>query len=141
MLWDTRAMSDLDENKAVVRRHLEEAISQNRPELWDEIMADDFTLHHPLVGPGREAYARSVALLREGFPDLSEEVLDIVAEGDRVVVRYIERGTHTAAFMGLAPTGRRYEKHGFALYRLAGGRLAEVWVQEDDRGFERQVFG
>ncbi len=134
-------MDTRDANKAVVLRHLEEAISKNRPELWDELMADDFTLHHPMVAPGRDAYAHSVAVLRAGFPDLSEEVLDIVAEDDRVVVRYVERGTHTGDFMGMAPTGRRYEKQGFALYRLAGGRLCEVWVQEDDQGFARQIFG
>jgi steroid delta-isomerase-like uncharacterized protein len=134
-------MSAEEENKAVVRRHLEQAVSQGRHEVWDEIMAEDFVLHHPMVPPGRAAYARSVEILREGFPDLREEVLDLVAEGDRVVARYIERGTHTGTFFGLPPSGRAYEKHGLALYRLAGGRLAEVWIQEDERGFERQIFG
>ena len=68
------------------------------------------------------------------------EVLDLLAENDRVMVRYIERGTHTGDLMGLPPTGRSYEKHGFALYRVADGRLAECWLQEDDLGFQQQLF-
>jgi steroid delta-isomerase-like uncharacterized protein len=128
-------------NKALVRRHLTEAITEHRPEVWDEIMDEGFTLHHPLVEPGRAGYRAAVDALRTGFPDLREEILDIVAEDDRVVVRYIERGTHTGDFLGAPATGRAYEKQGFALYRIADGRLAEAWFQEDDAGFQQQIFG
>jgi predicted ester cyclase len=128
-------------NKQVVRRHLEDAVSNQHPEVWDEIMADDFVLHHPAVEPGRGGYHAAVRHLWVGFPDLSEEILDLVAEGDRVAVRYVERGTHTGEFLGLPPSGRSYEKHGFALYRLDGGRLVEAWAQEDDLGFQHQIFG
>jgi predicted ester cyclase len=134
-------MTDLDANKALVRRHLEEAINQRRPELWDEIMGDGFDLHHPSIAPGRANYRAAVDVLRDGFPDLREEILDVVAEGDRVAVRYVERGTHLGDFMGIPPTGKAYEKHGFALYRIADGKLAEAWFQEDDLGFQQQVFG
>ena len=134
-------MSELQENKALVRRHLEEAVNQRRPELWNDVMAEDFVLHHPLVEPGRTSYAAALEMLHAGFPDLRVEVLDLVAEDDRVVVRYIERGTHTGDFVGIPPTGRCYEKHGFALYRVADGRLAEAWMQEDDQGYQRQLFG
>ena len=129
-----------EENKALVRRHLGEAISQDRPEVWDEIMDEGFTLHHPLVQRGRAGYRAAVDALRAGFPDLREEILDIVAEDDRVVVRYMERGTHTGDFLGMPPTGKTYEKHGFALYRIANGRLVEAWFQEDDAGFQQQLF-
>jgi len=135
----TSTMSALDENKALVRRHLEEAVNLDRPEVWSDIMAEDFIIHHPLVEPGRAGYTAGLGLLRVGFPDLNVEVLDVVAENDRVVVRYIERGTHTGEFMGFAPTGRRYEKHGFAMYRVANGLLAECWLQEDDQGFQQQT--
>ena len=91
--------------------------------------------------PGRTNYAAALAMLRGGFPDLRVEVLDLVAEDDRVVVRYIERGRHTGDFVGLPPTGRAYEKHGFALYRVARGKLAEAWMQEDDQGYQQQLFG
>jgi predicted ester cyclase len=134
-------MTQLSDNKAIVRRHLEEAVSGKRPELWNEIMAEDFVLHHPLLQAGRSNYADAVATLWAGFPDLHEEVLDLVAEDDRVVARYVERGTHTGRFLGLAPTGRAYAKHGFVLYRMANGQLAEAWIQEDDQGYQQQLFG
>ena len=93
-------MSELHDTKALVRRHIEEAVNQCRPEVRNDVMAED----------------------------------------DRVVVRYIERGAHTGDFVGLPPTGRTYEKHGFALYRIAGGQLAEAWLQEDDQGYQQQLF-
>jgi predicted ester cyclase len=89
---------------------------------------------------GRAPPSRACRLL-SAFPDLRVEVLDLVAEDDRVVVRYIERGTHTGEFVGIPPTGRTYEKHGFALYRVAAGQLAEAWMQEDDQGYQQQLFG
>ena len=95
-------MSASQDNKALVRRHLEEAVNQGRPEVWIDVMAEDFVLHHPLVEPGRASYAAALAMLQGGFPDLRVEVLDLVAEDDRVVVRYIERGTHTGDFVGPA---------------------------------------
>lgn len=133
-------MSELHENKALVRRHLDEAVNQRRPEVWNDVMTEEFVLHHPLVEPGRAGYAAALSVLWDGFPDINVEVLDLLAEDDRVVVRYTETGTHSGDFMGLAPTGRGYIKHGFALYRVANGRLAEAWLQEDDLGYQQQLF-
>ena len=127
--------------KDVVRRHLLEAITLKRPELWNELMSESFVLHHPLVAPGRDAYVAAVESLWAAFPDLRVEVLDLVAEDDKVVARYIERGTHRGEFLGLAPTGRAYEKHGFTLYRVERSVLAEAWLQEDDLSYQAQVFG
>jgi steroid delta-isomerase-like uncharacterized protein len=134
-------MSTPEENKAVVRRHLEVAISTHSPEIWDEIMAEDFLFHNPVVAPGRAGYHAAVDTLWAGFPDLSEEIVAIIAEGDNVAVHYIERGTHTGEFAGVAPTGRMYEKAGLAFYRVQDGWLQEAWAHEDGAGFARQIFG
>ena len=128
-------------NKAIVRRHLEDALNGRRPELWHDITREDFVLHHPLVQAGRAAYVEAVTALLAGFPDLAVDVLDLLGEDDRVVVRYVERGTHSGDFLGMVPSGRSYEKHGFALYRVEGEQLAEAWMQEDDQGFQQQLFG
>ncbi|MBI2700159.1 ester cyclase [Mycobacterium gordonae] len=132
---------DLEANKALVRRHLDEAINRRQSHLWTEIMSEDFDLHHRLVPAGRDGYVAAIDILWQAFPDMSIELLDLVAEGDRVVARYIDRGTHLGEFMGIPPTGRTYEKHGFAMYRIAGARLAEAWTQEDDLAFQTQLFG
>ena len=134
-------MTGTDANREVVRRHIEEAVNARHPELWAELMAEDFELHHPLVAPGRAAYSTALQTLWSAFPDLHVELLDIVAEGDRVAIRYVERGTHLGDLMGLPPSGRTYAKHGMTMYRLADGRLAEAWLQEDDAGYQQQLFG
>jgi predicted ester cyclase len=127
-------------HKAVVRRHFA-AMTDQRPETWDEIMADDFVLHGSGLPPGRSGYVNALRVAWAAFPDYRVEIEDLVAEGDRVAVRYLDRGTHLGEFLGLAPTGRSYRKPGLALYRLAGGRLVEAWFQEDDADFRRQVLG
>ena len=66
--------------------------------------------------------------------------LKFEVEGDRIVNRYIERGTLTGrAFLGIEPAGQRYEKPGTTIYRVAGGRLAESWGVEDTLGWFRQL--
>ncbi|WP_437728506.1 ester cyclase [Sorangium sp. So ce861] len=108
-------------NKQIVRRHLLEAVNQHKPEMWSEIMHPEFTIHHPLCKPGREAYMELLSWYWQAFPDVKVELLHLVAEGDRVVAHYVERGTHLGALFGAEPTGKRYEKHGFAMYRIEGG--------------------
>ena len=69
--------------------------------------------------------------LPSDFPDCEVEVLDVVAEGDRAVVRFSETGTHDGPFMGIAPTGRRVCNYGIAIYRARDGRLVEEWSVGD----------
>jgi steroid delta-isomerase-like uncharacterized protein len=129
-------------NKEVVRRHLEVAVNEHRPELWDELMAEDLVMHHPQFGtrsPGRVGYRAGMDALWAAVPDLSVEILDLIAEGDRVVVRYFERGTHRGDLYGVKATGRRYQKHGFSMYRVGDGEITEIWIQEDDLGWRRQL--
>lgn len=138
-------MSDVNANKSVVRRHIDEGVNGRRPDVWEDIMAADFYLHHPLVDAGvlesgREGYAKTLRQLWEAFPDLHVELHRIVCEDDFVVIHYTERGTHHGEFMGMEPTGRSYEKQGFSMYRVNGGRLLECWLQEDDQAFQQQLF-
>lgn len=134
-------MGSPDNNGAIVRRHLEEAINGRNLGLWTDLMDANFVLHHPLFGDlhSREGYSATLQMLLDAFPDLAVEILDLVATDDVVVVRYVERGTHRGQFMGHAPSGLGYEKHGFCMYRLDQARLVEAWLQEDDLGFQRQL--
>jgi predicted ester cyclase len=66
-------------------------------------------------------------------------VEDIVAEGDKVVVRWKSRGTHQGEFMGAAPTGRLVTFTGMRLFRMAENKIAESWVNIDERGLQEQL--
>lgn len=132
--------ADADARKAVVRRHLTEAISANRPELWDELLHPDYVVHHrESVSTGADRYLVAVSLWRDAFPDWSVEIEDLLCDGDKVVARYRETGTHLGPLGSHAPTGRRYAKNGIGIYRIEDGRIAELWCQEDEIGFRRQL--
>ncbi|MDP9370811.1 MAG: ester cyclase, partial [Chloroflexota bacterium] len=76
-----------------------------------------------------------------GFPDLRVVVEDLIAEGDRVVSRFVLHGTHLNPFLGLAPTGNAVVVPGVAIDRVSGGRLAESWVNLDLFGLVRSPLG
>jgi predicted ester cyclase len=75
---------------------------------------------------------------REGFPDLTIAVEDVMAEGDRVRARVTMRGTHSGEFQGIAPTGKRVEVRAIDMFRIEHGKIVEHWGHADDpTGFPR----
>ena len=127
-------------NKALVRRFVEEVVNQGNTTALADLVAADHVRHAPdgdLYGP--EGVRIDLAEYRSGFPDLSVTVEDLVAEGDRVVSRFVLRGTHAGPFPGMAATGRAVAVVGIAVDRLANGRLAEGWVSFDGLGLLRQL--
>ncbi len=87
------------------RRLIEEAFSEGRLELLDELCADGFVSHDPLAGDQDvEAVKQSMSGYREAFPDLAFTIEDIFAAGDKVVMRWTGVGTFENEFMGLQPS-------------------------------------
>ena len=80
------------------------AVSKGNPDELDDLLAMDFVNHDPLPGstPDRQGYKQSLGRLVNALPDLTVSIEDIVAEGDRVAVRVIERGTQRGPLMGIA---------------------------------------
>jgi len=123
----SKRMSELD-NKALVRRYYDEVLNQGQLSVLDQIAAHDYVEHDPLPGQGngRDDLRARVEMLRAAFkPQFSIE--DIVAEGDRVVIRWMSEGTHVGEFMGIPPTGARYRIAGIDVHAVRGGRMAEHW--------------
>ncbi len=100
-------------NKAAVRRYIEEIINGDNAALIDELFA-------PHLAERVKAFR---AESDRPFPDGREEIQDIVAEGEKVMVRLLFRGTHEREFMGLAPTGKRIEIAGYATYYFENGLI------------------
>ncbi len=97
-----------EENKALVRRYLEEAWNKGNVGILDELMASDYARYmsgqaSPL---NREGQKQRITAFHKAFPDLHLTIDDLVAEGDKVVFRITVRGTHQGAFMGISPTGK-----------------------------------
>ena len=130
-----------EENKAIIRRFVEEIPNMGNLAAADELMAGGFTLHFPNMPPieGAEAFNEIPTAIRTAFPDLVETIEELVAEGDRVVERFTLRGTHLGDFMGIPPTGKPVSWTAMAFYRLEDGRIAECWVEANLLGLALQT--
>lgn len=131
----------LEENKALVRRLMDEDISQGDEAVAAAIIHPDFfdNTNPPGMQRGLEGHNAIVRIFRTVFPDLEWRIDDLIAEGDRVVARTTMRGTHQGAFFGVPPTGKAVEMSGVHILRIADGRLAEHWGNNDDLGLLRQI--
>ena len=132
-----------DSMKALVRRHIHEGFNRGDWTVCETTLADDYTARYGASGNanvGRDHYVMVCKMLRKSFPDVAITIEDLVVEGDKIVNRYVERGTLTGRpFLGIEPVGQRYEKPGTTVYRVAGDRLAESWGVEDTLGWFRQL--
>ncbi len=96
-----------EQNRAIVRRLYEEVFNQGNLGTADELLAPD-ARSHAGPSPGPEGLKRHTSMLRAAFPDLHQSIEDVIAEGDKVVVRTTCTGTHVGEFMGIPPTGRQF---------------------------------
>jgi steroid delta-isomerase-like uncharacterized protein len=125
-------VTELDRNKALLEAFYAEFWNAGNVDAVDALVADDYVDHQPVPGlpAGKAGFAELVRLWHTGFPDMSETVEDLIAEGDKVVGRFTFRGTHTGEFMGFAPTGRQVSMTGIDIVRVRDGRIAEFWYAE-----------
>ena len=131
-----------EQNKALSRRFMEEVVNRGNISLVDELVAPDFVEHEELppgITPGREAIKQLPAIFRSAFPDFKVTIDDLIAEGDKVVVRTTWSGTHKGEFMGLAATGKGVSFGVIDIIRIAGGKFVEHWGQMDNMGMMQQL--
>jgi predicted ester cyclase len=116
--------------KSVVRRLIEEVLNGGRLEVIDE-------LYTPEMARGAR---RWITPFRESFPDVHMEIVDLIAEGEKVVGRFHCSGTNLGPWRGQPPTGRRFERvDEVYIFRVKDGRISEAWGIEDTRSRERQL--
>jgi predicted ester cyclase len=126
----------LEENKAIVRRFIEDYNKHNL-DSFDDFVAPDYVDHTNQVGP--EGVKQLFNMGFKAFPDWHEAIEDIIAEGDKVWVRLTYTGTHTGEFMGIAPTGKKITTMAVAIYRLVNGKLVEGWFVTDGLDMFKQI--
>ena len=105
------------------------------------VLSADFVNHNPAFGhpATREGYKQTVAQFRASFPDLSMIVEDILAEGDKVALRFRARGTHHGAFGAFEASGRPIDFTGTAMALVRNGQIVELWVNGDLLGLMQQL--
>lgn len=122
-----------EENKVVVRRLFEESVNRKDLGLLDELVADEIVTHTPVPGiaPNREGFRLFLGVYLTAFSEQHTEINDLIAEGDRVVVRHTHHVTHGGEFMGMPPSGKEATVAGIEIFRVADGRIVEMWHQDD----------
>ena len=131
----------VDGNKALIRRFYEVVWNQRQYAAAREFFAED-SVRHELSGPvrgGADGIARNAEAWCAAFPDTRYTVEDVIAEGDRVVARWSMTAIHRGEWRGVPPTGNQIRFRGVNIYRIEGGKVAEIWNFRDDLGLFQQL--
>jgi serine phosphatase RsbU (regulator of sigma subunit)/predicted ester cyclase len=121
----------VDENKALVRRFLE-AHAKGDLAAVEETLTPDFVDHNLLPGqpPGRDGYLRAFTEYHTAYSDTRYVIEKQVAEGDEVVTSFTVSATHDRGeWMGLMPTGKKFEALLILVHRIVGGKITDEWAQ------------
>jgi predicted ester cyclase len=135
-------MPTFADNKVLVFRLIDEVLCRGNLAAADQFLDSNFVLHLPgSLEPvrGVEGLKRVAEGFRAGFPDRHVIVEDAISEGDKVVVRVTQQGTHQGVFQGIAPTGKQVSFTGIAIFRIVNGRVAEEWLSSDRLGLLQQL--
>lgn len=131
-----------EENKAVVRRFHEGLVNRRDLSVADELVAPTYVYHAPglpMEIRGPEGIKNLLSVYTAGFPDVSVEVHELVAENDKVAARLSYSGTHRGDFQGIPPTGRQFSITSISLCRLSGGKIVEEWEIPDNMRMLQQL--
>jgi len=128
----------IDANKDVIHRWIAFA-NGGFSGAFDEFIALDYVGHFGGADMDRRELERLEREFAAAFPDARYSIDDVLAEGDRVVVRVTTRGTHRGTYVGTAPTHRAIEFTSMVIYRIHDGRIAESWGEMDLLRLMRQL--
>jgi steroid delta-isomerase-like uncharacterized protein len=130
-----------EENKEIVRRFWG-VWEKGNIGLVDELVAPDYVNHSPGM-PGQpegpEGIKAVVSMFRAGMPNLRVVIEDMIAEGDKVMMRYKIEGTHEGELFGVPPTGRRVSIESITVERVSGGKIREHWRVTDTLDMMQQL--
>jgi steroid delta-isomerase-like uncharacterized protein len=130
----------IEDNKRVARRVIDEVFGRGDAAAVDELIAEDFTPRDwGGAGRGRDAMLGAIKRASAGLSDVVMRIEDVIAEGDRVAVRLTSAATQTGEFMGMPPSGARYEIPEIHIFRIRDGQVTEHWHQLDMLGMQRQL--
>ncbi len=138
-------LSFSENNKKLVERLYAEVINGGDAEEAQRLVSSDFVQRRMFAGQseddqhGAAALLATLAPLRAAFPDMTFALEDMIAENDRVAVRWAMTATHQGTFAGREPTRRRISQNGLVIYRVANERIAESWALVDVYGLMLQI--
>lgn len=132
-----------EKNKALIRCFYEEVFAAGKMNITalDHYLAANFTAHGLPAGLNdRTGYEKFIGMLAASFSETTPiEAHEVISAGDQVVVRWSNTGRHTGEFMGIPATGQRIRLKGINIFRLAGGKIVDLWQEMDLLGVLQQI--
>ena len=132
----------IEANKALVRRLWEEGFNKRNLAVADEVVAPDAINYEAPPGmtrEGPESVKQIIPMLTAAFPDYHISLEEMIAEGDKVVVRTTVSGTHQGTFMGIPPTGKHFTQQQIHIVRIVDGKGVEHRAVRDDLSMLQQL--
>jgi steroid delta-isomerase-like uncharacterized protein len=131
-------MSDCE---AVVRRFLDEVLTQGKATTLDEVMSEELVWHGGSFGElrGLDEFKQFIGQFLAAFADLQVAVDDVISADDKVAARLSVHGTHTGDLMGIAATGSEATWTDINIYRVDDGKIVEEWFCGDYLGMLQQI--
>jgi predicted ester cyclase len=123
-----------EQNRAIAREFATAGwgTNPNWEKTWDRLVSPKFVQHFNSTSPaivGLEANKAFNQSLFQGFPDIKQNIEDLLVEGDKVVYRTTIAGTNTGEFLGTPATGKTVKVNDFTLLRIANGQIVEMWYE------------
>jgi predicted ester cyclase len=134
----------LERNKELVSEMNAEVWNKTNLEIVDKLFAPDFVMHFLPDGSelrGIDSLRLHILEHHKAFPDWSENIIQIVAERDLVVIHYISTGTNKGRWLGNSPTGKKIQINEVSIFRIENNRISEQWLLPDLFSMQQQLTG
>ena len=132
----------VEQNKEIARRLVEETFNRGNLGIIDELLVPNFIEHEILpagIPSSREGFKQLVGMQLKAFPDTRATIDDLIAEGDKVVIRMTHAGTQKGEFMGMPSSGKHVSITIIDILRFDGGKIVEHWGLSDTMGMMQQL--
>lgn len=135
--------TETEQNVTLVRHLQEDVFARGALDVAEAILAPDFRWHAsnlpPDVTPDRDGIKQYAVMLHTAFPDVQFTYGQTIDAGDVVVLYWLARGTQQGQLMAIPPTGRPIAITGIDIFRVVGGKIAELWESWDQLGMLHQL--
>jgi steroid delta-isomerase-like uncharacterized protein len=130
----------LEQNKALVRRFVDEVQCQHNLAALDELFSPDFVDHSGMTNPPTlEGSHQFFSMMFAAFPDIRFTIRQQIAEGDKVLTHKTLHATQLGTFMGIPATGKVVAVDVMDIFTVAGGKITEHWTVGDMLGMMQQL--
>jgi steroid delta-isomerase-like uncharacterized protein len=141
-LAEFKAQAKVEEQNKVLAKRVMEAVNNEDLDTIKNFMASRFVRYSPSTTVdirSLEEFIEVVKAIHRGLPDINISIEESYAEGNRVMFRYVMRGTHRGEFAGIPATGNKLETSGMLIFRIENGKVEEVREEFDSVGFMQQL--